>query len=61
MPHEHREADGQRGRAQASVAPLISHSKNADNKLQGEENLNGGGHAQADARLQLKDRRKIRK
>lgn len=54
MPHKHREADGQGSRAQASIAPLISHSKDADDKLQGEEDLHGGGHAQADAWLQLK-------
>lgn len=53
MSHKHREADGQGGRAQASIAPLISHSKDADNKLQGEEDLHGSGHAQADAWLQL--------
>lgn len=61
MPHEHREADGQGSRAQASVAPLIGHSKDADDKLQGEEDLHGGGHAQADAWLQLKDQRGERK
>ena len=59
MPHEHREADGQGSRAQAPVAPLISHSEDADDELQGEEDLHGGGHAQADARLQLKDRRSV--
>lgn len=59
MPHEHREADGKGSRAQASVAPLISHGEDADNELQGEEDLHGGGHAQADAWLQLKDRRSI--
>lgn len=53
MPQENREANSQRSRAQASVAPLIRHSKDADDKLEGEENLNCGGHAQADARLQL--------
>lgn len=53
MPHEHREADGQGGGAQASVAPLISHGEDADDELQGEEDLDGGGHAQTDARLQL--------
>lgn len=53
MSHEHREADGQGGRAQASVAPLVSHGEDADDKLQGEEDLDGGGHAQADAWLQL--------
>ena len=57
MPHEHREADGEGSRAQTSVAPLISHSKDADNKLQGEEDFHGGGHAQTDAWLQLKDER----
>ncbi len=57
MPHEHREADGQGSRSQASVAPLISHGKDADDKLQGEEDLHGGGHAQADSWLQLKDGR----
>lgn len=57
MPHEHREADGKGSRAQTSIAPLISHSKDADDKLQGEEDLHGGGHAQADAWLQLKDGR----
>lgn len=55
MTHEHREADGQSSRAQTSIAPLISHSKDADNKLQREEDLNGCGHAKADAWLQLKD------
>lgn len=59
MPHEHREADGKGSRAQASVAPLISHGEDADDELQGEEDLHGGGHAQADAWLQLKDRRSI--
>lgn len=57
MPHEHREADGKGSRAQASVAPLISHSKDADNKLQSEEDFHGGGHAQTDTWLQLKDER----
>lgn len=57
MPHEHREANGQGSRAQASIAPLISHSEDADDKLQGEEDLHGGGHPQADAWLQLKYRR----
>lgn len=57
MSHEHREADGQGSRTQASIAPLVSHGKGADNKLQGEEDLNGGGHAQADAWLQLTYRR----
>lgn len=54
MPHEHREANGQGGGTQASIAPLIGHGEDADNKLQGEEDLHGGGHAQADAWLQLK-------
>lgn len=53
MTHEHREANRQSSRAQTSIAPLISHSKDADNKLQGEEDFNGGGHAKADAWLQL--------
>lgn len=53
MSHEHREADGQGGRAQASVAPLVSHGEDADDELQGEEDLDGGGHAQTDAWLQL--------
>lgn len=57
MPHEHGEADGQRGRAQASIAPLIGHGEDADDELQGEEDLHGGGHTQADAWLQLKSRR----
>lgn len=57
MPHEHREANGQSSRAQASVASLICHSKDADDKLEGEENLNCGGHAQADAWLQLQRER----
>ena len=56
MPHEHGEADGQGGRAQASVAPLIGDGEDADDQLQGEEDLHGGGHAQADAWLQLKSR-----
>ncbi len=59
MPHEHREPNGQGSRAQATIAPLISHSKDADHKLQGEEDLHGGGHAQADAWLQLKGRRGV--
>lgn len=54
MPHEHREADGQCGRAQATVTPLIGHRKNADDELQREEDLHGGGHTQADAWLQLR-------
>lgn len=53
MSHEHREADGQGSRSQASVTPLIGNSKDADDELQGEEDLHGGGHAQADAWLQL--------
>lgn len=56
MPHEHGEADGQGGGAQASVAPLIGHGEDADDELQGEEDLHGGGHTQADAWLQLKSR-----
>lgn len=59
MTHEHREANRQSCRAQTSIAPLISHSKDADNKLQGEEDLNGGGHAKADAWLQLKNGGKV--
>lgn len=54
MPHEHGKADGQGGRTQASVAPLIGHGEDADDELQGEEDLHGGGHTQADAWLQLK-------
>lgn len=53
MSYEDREADGQGGRAQASVTPLVGHSEGADNQLQGEEHLHGGGHAQADTWLQL--------
>ena len=53
MSHEHREADGQGGRAQAAVAPLVGHGEDADHQLHGEEHLHGGAHAQADARLQL--------
>lgn len=53
MSHENRKANSQSSRAQASVTSLICHSEDADNKLEGEEDLNGGGHAQADARLQL--------
>lgn len=60
MPHEHGEANGQGGRAQAPIAPLISHSEDTDNELQGEEDLHGGGHAEADAGLQLKDGRRMR-
>lgn len=55
MSHEHREANGQSSRAQSAVAPLISHCENADNELQGEEDLHSGGHAQADAWLQLEE------
>lgn len=54
MPHEHGEADGQGGGTQASITPLIGHGEDADDELQGEEDLHGGGHAQADAWLQLK-------
>lgn len=54
MPHEHGKADGQGGRTQASVAPLIGHGEDADDELQGEEHLHGGGHSQADSWLQLK-------
>lgn len=53
MPHKHREADGQSSRTHASIAPLICHGKDADDKLEGEEDLYCGGHAQADARLEL--------
>lgn len=53
MSHEHRKANGQGGGAQASVAPLVSDGKDADDELQGEEDLDGGGHAQADTWLQL--------
>lgn len=53
MSHENRKANSQSSRAQSSVTPLIGHSEDADNKLDSEEDLNGGGHAQADARLQL--------
>lgn len=56
MPHEHGEANGQGGRAQASIAPLISHGEDADDELQGEEDLHGGGHTHTDAWLQLKSR-----
>lgn len=58
MSHEHREANGQGSRAHASIAPLISHSKDTDDKLHGEEDLHGGGHAQADPWLQLQDKEK---
>ncbi|KAG7220703.1 hypothetical protein INR49_017817 [Caranx melampygus] len=57
MSHEHRKANGQGSRTHTPIAPLISHSKDADNELQGEEHLHGGGHAQTDTWLQLKDRR----
>lgn len=53
MSYQHWEADGQSSRPQASVAPLICHSKDADDKLEGEEDLNRSGHAKADAWLDL--------
>ena len=53
VPHEYGEADGEGGRAQAAVTPLVGHGKDADDELQREEHLHGGGHANADARLQL--------
>lgn len=56
MSHEHGETNSQGSGSQASIAPLICHSKDADDKLEGEEDLHGGGHAQADARLQLKEK-----
>lgn len=56
MPHQHRKTDCQGSGSQAPIAPLICHSKDADHKLQGEEDLHGGGHAKADAWLQLKDK-----
>lgn len=56
-PHEmsngDREADGEGSGSQTPISSLISYSKDADDKLHGEENLHGGGHTQADARLQL--------
>lgn len=53
MSHEHRKANGQGCRAQASVAPLVCHSKDAHDKLHSEEDLYGCSHTQADARLKL--------
>lgn len=52
------ESDGQGGRSQASVSPLVSHGEDANHKLHGEEHLHSGGHSQADARLQLEIGRK---
>lgn len=57
VAHEHREADGQGSGAHAAVPPLVRHGEDADDQLQREEHLHGGGHAQADARLQLRDRK----
>lgn len=57
MSHEHREADGQGGRAEAAIAPLVGHGEDADHQLHGEEDLHGGSHAQADAWLQLQEGR----
>lgn len=53
MSHEHREADGQGGGAEAAVASLVGHGEDADHQLHGEEDLHGGSHAHADAWLQL--------
>lgn len=53
MSNGDREADGEGSRSQAAISPLISHSKNADDQLHGEEHLHSRGHPQAHARLQL--------
>ena len=60
MAHNDREADGQGSRAQAAISPLICYGEDADDQLQREEHLHGGGHAQADARLQLYNREEVR-
>lgn len=58
MSNGDREADGESGRSQTSVPPLIGHGEDADHKLHGEENLHSGGHPQADAWLQLQTHKK---
>lgn len=60
VTHKHREANGQGGRTHAPVPSLVRHGEDADNQLQREEHLHGSGHAQADTRLQLHDRTRVR-
>lgn len=51
------EADGEGGRPQAAIPPLVGDGEDAHHKLHGEEDLHGGGHPQADAGLQLEEQR----
>lgn len=60
VTHEHREANGQGSGTHAPVPPLVRHGEDADDQLQREEHLHGSGHAQADTRLQLQDRKHVR-
>lgn len=59
MPNSDREADGEGCWSHTAISPLIGHSKDADNKLEGEKHLHCGGHPQAHARLQLEAQKLI--